>query len=111
VYWYCAPDGDLGKTPAELKSEVGDFFKLNETTPTTDIGARGTVEVKPQDGDSLAYAPSWTAFQYRLFKSHLRDSTWSGAYISLTENEQTLTVLRELWAENKYYCWAYLEDD
>jgi hypothetical protein len=28
VYYHCGPDGDTGKTAEQLKSDIGDFFKL-----------------------------------------------------------------------------------
>lgn len=44
---------------------------MNETTVTIDDTVRSAIEVKPTDSDTLPYASSWTAFQYRLYKSHL----------------------------------------
>jgi hypothetical protein len=62
VYYHCGPDGDTGKTAEQLKSDVGDFFKLLDSQTTTDESPRGTVQVKPEDSDVLSYTSNWTAF-------------------------------------------------
>lgn len=74
-------------TSTQLDSELSNWFRLTESTTTTEKSKRADLEVTPSSSDTSSYINTWAMFNYRMYLNHLQNAKWSGALVSTITTE------------------------